>query len=106
MKYEEFVRKSRQKYLRGMKVHVGKDLPPNMSHFERDFDAIIVGSYVDQFGSQLMTLADDRNYKMYSVAILKDERIVNILAWYDESHLRLIDSNIYEGILRLQEYGK
>jgi len=108
MNYEQFVKKSRQRYLRGMKVHVAKDMPPNMKHFENDYDAIIMGSYVDQFGSQLMTLADDRNYRLYSVAKLDEagEHIVNTFAWYDESLLKLLDPNIYEGILLLQQYGK
>lgn len=39
-----------QKFKRGDIVHVNKELPPYMNHFRADFDAIIIGSYADQYG--------------------------------------------------------
>jgi len=40
----------KQKFKRGNLVHIAKDLGEFMSHFTNDVDAIIVGSYTDQFG--------------------------------------------------------
>lgn len=39
-----------QKFKRGDVVHIAKDLGPSMAHFENDRDAIIMGSYRDQYG--------------------------------------------------------
>lgn len=39
-----------QMFHKGDLVHVAKDLGPMMSHFENDTDAIVIGSYKDQFG--------------------------------------------------------
>jgi hypothetical protein len=39
-----------QKFKRGDKVHIAKDLWPSMPHFDNDRDAIIIGSYRDQYG--------------------------------------------------------
>ncbi len=39
-----------QKFKRGDVVHIAKDLGPSMAHFENDREAIIMGSYRDQYG--------------------------------------------------------
>lgn len=39
-----------QKFKRGDKVHIAKDLGQCMAHFTKDRDAIIIGSYRDQYG--------------------------------------------------------
>lgn len=40
----------KQKFIRGDIVHIAKDLGSSMDHFDNDKDAIIIGSYDDQFG--------------------------------------------------------
>lgn len=42
----------KQKFKRGDLVHIAKDLGPYMSHFDNDCDAIILGSYRDQYGGE------------------------------------------------------
>lgn len=39
-----------QKFKRGDVVHIASDLGPCMSHFDADKDAIVMGSYRDQYG--------------------------------------------------------
>lgn len=39
-----------QQFTRGDVVHIAKDLGDSMSHFENDRDAVILGSYRDQYG--------------------------------------------------------
>lgn len=39
-----------QKFKRGDVVRIAKDLGPHMAHFENDRDAVIIGSYRDQYG--------------------------------------------------------
>lgn len=41
-----------QKFKRGDVVHIAKDLGSSMAHFENDRDAIIMGSYRDQYGGE------------------------------------------------------
>jgi len=69
-----------QKFKRGNLVHVDKELGSMMTHFENDKDAIIVGSYADQFGGN--------NTKSYTLIFLDDGCEVS---WYEEHQLTLID---------------
>lgn len=39
-----------QKFQRGDVVRIAKDLGSSMAHFENDQDAIVMGSYADQYG--------------------------------------------------------
>ena len=39
-----------QKFQKGDWVQVAKDLGPSMSHFTADCEAIVIGSYADQYG--------------------------------------------------------
>ena len=41
-----------QKFHSGDLVHVAKDLGPAMSHFKADVDAVVIGSYNDQYGGR------------------------------------------------------
>ena len=58
-----------------------KDLGCFMSHFQGDCDAIIIGSYADQFGGK-----DIKSYTVY----LKGQGQVS---WYREHQLILIEKN-------------
>jgi len=70
-----------QKFHKGDLVHVAKNLGPYMSHFTSDVDAIVIGSYSDQFGGN-----DTSSYTLY----LKD---AGESSWYEERQLSLIDHN-------------
>jgi hypothetical protein len=71
---------SRQKFHKGDLVRIAKDLGSCMSHFTADCDAIVLGSYRDQFGGS------GNDTKSYSV-FLKDE---GECSWYEEWQLTLI----------------
>ncbi len=68
-----------QKFKRGDLVHIAKDLGESMSHFTADKDAVIIGSYADQFGGS--------NIKSYTIMFLDtgDE-----CSWYDEHQLTFL----------------
>lgn len=72
----------KQKFRRFTFVHVCKEMPEHMSHFESDFDAIIKGT-----SSQL---DGGKDIEQYSVYRLKNNKIINEIAWYYESQLRAL----------------
>lgn len=72
--------KKEQKFKRGNLVHIAKDLGSMMSHFENDKDAIIVGSYADEYGGS--------DTKRYTVMFLDTG---GKCSWYIEHQLTLID---------------
>lgn len=67
-----------QKFHKGDLIRVADDLGESMRHFEAGCEAIVVGSYADQFGGQ--------NTKDYTIR-LKDQGEVS---WYHEHQLTLI----------------
>jgi hypothetical protein len=69
-----------QKFHNGDWVRVAKDLGPEMSHFPSDCEAIVVGSYADQYGGS--------NGTSYTLR-LKDG---GETSWYYESQLTLIEA--------------
>ncbi len=75
----------KQKFKKLSFVRVCKEMPPCMSHFESDFDAIVEGTYSQLYGGKNIT-----DYSLYQI---KDGEIVNTLAWYKEYQLALIDDN-------------
>lgn len=72
--------KKEQKFKRGNLVHIAKDLGSMMNHFDNDKDAIIVGSYADQYGGG--------NTKSYTVMFVETG---SECSWYEEQQLTLID---------------
>lgn len=70
----------KQQFHRGDVVRVAKDLGAFMSHFEADCDAIVLGSYADEYGGS--------NHDSFSLFI-KDRGPV---AWYYSRQLTLIES--------------
>jgi len=68
-----------QKFNKGDLVKVDKELKPGMSHFHKDCDAVVVGSYADKFGG-------DNNEK-YSIYI----KGIGECSWYFEDQLTLIE---------------
>ena len=67
-----------QKFHRGDIVAVAKDLGPSMSHFESDFEGIVIGSYDDAYGGG--------NTDSYTI-MAEDG---NEISWYHEPQLTLI----------------
>lgn len=72
-----------QKFNKGDWVHVAKDLGAGMSHFRADCDAIVIGSYADQFGG------DEDDKGSYTLFIKGQGRV----SWYKEWQLVLIEAN-------------
>lgn len=81
-----------QKFKKGDLIRIAKDLDsslsfssenlePPMSHFPKDRDAIVIGSYADQYGG-----CDTKIYTLFL-------RGGGKCAWYKERHLTLIESN-------------
>jgi hypothetical protein len=68
-----------QKFKRGDIVHIAADLGESMSHFEKDKDVVIIGSYADQFGGN--------DTKSYTVLFLDDG---NEVSWYEEHQLTFL----------------
>lgn len=68
-----------QQFTKGDLVRVAKDLGRSMSHFTADCDAIVIGSYADQYGGK------DRD--SYTISI-KDK---GQTSWYYGSQLTLIE---------------
>lgn len=68
-----------QKFKRGDVVHIAADLGQSMSHFTKDVDVVILGSYADQFGGG--------NVKDYTVLFCSNG---NEVAWYEEHQLTFL----------------
>ena len=83
----------RQKFLVGQRVHVSKDMPIYMDHFEKDFDGIV----------------DHYNNKEYSIAVIEDEKVVNSISWYEENQLTSVEEvtleNIVKGLQMIEDYN-
>lgn len=69
-----------QKFNKGDWVRVAKDLGPSMSHFTSDCEAIVIGSYADQYGG-----SDQNSYTLH----LKGR---GECSWYCGNQLTLIES--------------
>ena len=69
----------KQKFKRGDVVHIAADLRQSMSHFEKDIDVVILGSYADQFGGN--------NTEDYTVLFLDSGTEVS---WYSEEQLTFL----------------
>jgi hypothetical protein len=68
-----------QKFKAGDYVQIAKDLGPSMDHFRSDCDAIVIGSYRDQYGG-----SNDHSYTLY----LRDS---GPCSWYEEEQLVLLE---------------
>ena len=85
-----------QKFHTGDWVRVAKDLGPTMRHFTADCEAIVIGSYADQYGG------DDRNsYTLYlkgrgacswyygeQLTLLEAGRLDKLQAWREEAEAK------------------
>jgi hypothetical protein len=72
-----------QKFNRGDHVKVADDLGPSMSHFQSGCEAIVIGSYRDQYGGGA------NNEKEYTLHIKGGGQS----SWYREHQLTLIEAS-------------
>lgn len=70
----------KQKFQKGDHVRVAKDLGSMMSHFPSDCEAIVIGSYYDQYGG------NEGNKKQYTIHLKGGGQT----SWYYEHQLILI----------------
>lgn len=88
----------KQKFGKLKFVHVCKEMPSCMDHFDSDFNAIVCGSY-----SQLCGGADIKSYSLYKI---ESGKVVNCIAWYKEDQLTLLDDqNRDKAELMIEEYN-
>lgn len=90
---------SKQKFSRGVRIKVCKEMPEIMLHFHSDFEAIVEGTYAELYGGD--------NIKEYSLIMLNEVgEPINAVAWYWKSQLTLINDNIEEGLKIIENYKK
>lgn len=83
-----------QKFHRGDLVHVAADLGPTMSHFSgADSDALIVGSYEDQYPG-------GSGRKQYTLWLLPEGRGTS--SWYHEDQLTLLKTRTFEDVKHVE----
>jgi hypothetical protein len=75
----------------GDHVRIADDLGPTMSHFTSGVEAIVIGSYADQYGGS--------NTKSYTLHIKGKGRT----SWYEEHQLKLIERNRADMLRRWKE---
>ena len=83
-----------QKYNKGDHVRVAKDLGEFMSHFKSDCEAIVIGSYNDEYGGG--------NTKSYTIHIKGDCEV----SWYYENQLMLIEAGRIDLLEQWEEEEK
>jgi hypothetical protein len=70
-------------------VHVSKKMPKTMSHFEKDFDGIIQGTYEQIYHNGC-------DFKSYSVYQIENGKVVNCISWYPESVIEKLKNHKYK----------
>lgn len=86
-----------QKFKRGSRVHIAKNLGGCMKHFTNDIDAIVMYTYKQKFGSG--------DYKSYSLLLLDENGIgYNTTSWYEEWQLALVSNDLDSGLKLIEQY--
>lgn len=89
-----------QKFERGDLVRVAKDLGPSMAHFTADCDAVVLGSYADQYGGGQEWKSDS-----YGLLLLEENgRPYRSSSWYKEGQLTM--KAISAGLGKIDEHNK
>lgn len=110
---KEYHNAGKQKFSKGAFVWIsnderlfdGHDGRGSMTHFIRNSLAVVEGSYVDLFGSQIMGEPSEEQYKEYSLVLLdEDLKPVNSCAWYREEQLSLVSNNTERGKHIINKY--
>ena len=80
-------------------MHIATDLGPTMRHFPNNVDAIVVGSYADQYNGS--------NHQSYTLCLLDQRgRGYNQVSWYKESQLTFVNADRDKGERILQLYNQ
>lgn len=89
-----------QKFKRGDKVHIAKNLGNSMSHFESDKDAIVMYSYVERCGG-----TDENGGHVYCLMLLPEGYECS---WYWERQLTFIEHVGEWGIteVKAEKFGR
>jgi hypothetical protein len=87
-----------QKFQKGDLVRIAKDLGPSMSHFTDDCEAIVIGSYADQYPQydkgeraqqkfmlHLKGLGQSSWYSVGQLTLIESGRLDKLHAWEDEA---------------------
>lgn len=74
----------RQKFSKLSFVRVCDEMPESMSHFDSGFNAVVCGTYSQEYGG-----TDVGSYSLY---MIKDGSIVNRVSWYHEDQLTLLNN--------------
>lgn len=77
----------RQKFPAYSFVHICKDMPSWMKHFDSDFDGIVKGTYSQIFGK--------KDINSYEICKIEQGLVVECIAWYEESQLSLLEQQNY-----------
>ena len=85
-----------QKFKRGSRVFITKDLPYSRSHFTKGVEAIVQFTYGQEFNS------DD--FGSYSLILLRNGIGYDSSAWYDEADLTLVSDDIASGLEIIEKY--
>jgi hypothetical protein len=93
------MRKKNQEFVRGQRVKIADNLVSSMSHFPSGLEAIVVGSYKDQYPEEWSS----SSHKEYTLLILSEDPYT--ISWYNENQLTLIDGNVEAGYMLLGKYG-
>ena len=76
--------KPKQKYHLGDLVHINPVLQIGKSHFTKDIDGIVIGSYADRFG-----YGGTGSYQSYTVHLKGRGQV----SWYDDDDMTLVERN-------------
>jgi hypothetical protein len=90
---------SKQKFPRGSKVYITKDMPKYMSHFSKGCQAIVEFTYKQEYGG------GEDGAKSYSLLILDEQGKADYTsAWYEEDQLTLLNSDVETGKKLIDQY--
>lgn len=70
-----------QKFRKFTRVKIADEMPSYMSHFPCGQEAIVAGTYLQEYGG------DEDEAKQYGLYLLKDDKIVQYTGWYYEHQL-------------------
>lgn len=75
-----------QKFQRGDRVRIAKDLGPDMAHFTSGVEATVVGSYRDEYPQFSDPDDEEDGTSSYTLRLPKEGEV----SWYEEHQLTLI----------------
>jgi hypothetical protein len=88
----------KQKFLQGSRVRVCKEMPDCMSHFHKDFEAIVEYTYSQAYGGS--------DIKSYSLLALDKEGVtIGSRSWYQENQLTLVSDDLKAGMEIMEGYN-